>query len=292
MTLVDVQLQKQAEVPRVQSVTGVFIGMVGTLARINVQGSTVDVRCDGWNPPIPGMPVRVEILNGIMRVKGPSETLVPRGTVLASLGGGVEALVEAGGVEYTLPVMAPYVPIPSDVVVIHWSSGHILGEEAAAPVTEAPATVPGGGSGFNNLLIQARSSGKYDTSVPGWWGNGDIRASNNNVGAWFYHGAFSGLAGANISRVEVYLPTPWKAVGVLNFGLHGHPTRPGGNPGIGSTVARAQRSGWLDLPDTWGNLLRDNPNWGIGVTSGAGDNQWPGVPQDGMSGALRFTGIR
>lgn len=293
MNLGDTITRKLAEIPKVSTAVGVFVGLTPEgLARVNVQGSTVDVRLDGWNPPIPGMPVRVETLNGIMRVKGPSQALATRGEVIDVLGGGVSATVLIDGDEYTLPVMAPYSPMVTDTVVVNWQSGHILGEEASAPETSTPDQVPSGGVGFNNLLIQAHSSGKYDDDFLNWYGSGDVRASNNNVGAWFYSGRFASLAGANISRIEIYLPPPWRAVGALFFGLHGHPTRPGGDPGIGSLVSRAQRSGWLDLPDTWGNLLRDNPTWGIGVTSGAGDNQWPGVPQDGLSGALRFTGTR
>ena len=292
MNLSDVVSRRLSDIPRVSTVTGYFVGMVDGLAQVNVQGATVSVRCDGWNPPTPGMPVRVETLNGLMRVTGPSQTLPARGTVVESREGDTRALVDAGGDEYDLPVMAPYVPLPGDVVVLNWQSGHVLGEEAAAPDDQPPPTVGGGSNPFSGLLVQAQSSGKYDFPNGNWWGNGDVRASNNNAGAWFYHGAFTALAGADVSSIELHLPTPWRAVGALFVGLHPHATRPGGAPSIGTLTTVSARSGWVSLPAGWGNFLRDNPNHGIGVTSGAGDNQWPGVPQDGYSGALRFAGTR
>lgn len=287
--MIDPVVRRLAEIPNVSNVVGEFVQMMGSLARVNVQGATVDIRCDGWTPPIPGQPVRVDILNGQMRVTGPSSARSALGVVVEALDSNTRARVTVDGTVWTLPVMAPYVPIPTDQVVIDWQSGFILGEQANVPQDTTPGTIPGAPKPFTDLLVLAQGSGKYQVS---WWGNGDVRASNNNVGAWFYHGAFSVLAGADISRVEVYFPPPWRAVGALFIGLHPHPTRPAGNPGIGSLVSSAQRAGWVTLPAGWGTVLRDNPGWGIGVTSGAGDNQWPGVPQDGMSGALRFAGSR
>lgn len=293
MTFADEVSRKLSQIPRMSSGVGVFVSMVGGLARVNFQGAQVDIRCDGWTPPIAGMPVRVETLDSIMRVVGPSQTLSPRGEVLENLDGGIRARVAVDGGEYVLPVIAPYSPVVTDPVVINWFSGHVLGEEAAAPdPVEPPPVGGGGGSAFTGLLVQARSSGKYDTPNANWWGNGDVRASNNNVGAWFYHGDLAVLAGAELTGISLYLPPPWKAVGALFIAVHPHPTRPAGAPSISSHITAPGRSDWVDLPASWGNFFRDNPNAGIAVTSGAGDNQWPGVPQNPMSGALRFSGVR
>jgi membrane protein implicated in regulation of membrane protease activity len=292
MNPMDALNRKFADTPRVSSVTGVFVAMADGLARVNVQGSTVDVRCDGWAPPVPGMPVRVETVNGAMRVVGPARVLTPRGEVLEALESNTRALVSVDGQSYNLPVMAPYSPLPTDQVVINWESGFILGEQASSVEEEETAPAQPPVTQFSGLLIQARGSGKYDFPNGNWWGSGDVRASNNNAGAWFYHNTLAGLAGANVSTIELYLPPPWRAVGAAFVGLHPHASRPGGAPSIGSTVPLNQRSGWVALPAHWGNFLRDNPSHGIGVTSGAGDNQWAGVPQDALSGALRFAGTR
>lgn len=290
----DVVQRKFAEVSRTRSVTGVFVGMVDGLARVNVQGATVDVRCDGWNPPLPGMPVRVDVTNGQMLVVGPAQTLPGRAEVLEDIDSGTKARVSAGGQEWILPVMAPYVPIPGDRVILNWASeGHVLGEEAAVPEVVVPPEQSPGRVSFENLLIQAGGSGKFDLNYNNWWGS-DVWASNNNVGGWFYLGRFSALAGADITRVEIFLPPPHRAVGAAFIGLHGHAGLPGGNPGITNLIPLPVRSGWVELPTEWGAHLRDNPGHGVGVTSGAGDNRWPGVGQagGGQSGWLRFAGTR
>ena len=281
-----------AAVPRVQSVVGVFVTMVGYLARVNVQGATVEIRCDGWAPPIAGMPVRVETVNGIMRVTGPSQTLPPRGVVVESLEGGTSAVVNAGGTNWTFVVTAPYIPIPAAVVLLNWQGGAIMGELAATPVEpEPPGEIPSSGKSFTDLVIQPTASGKYDTNWNNWWSPPEVWASNNNMGVWVYSGRFNALAGANITRVEIYLPLI-KALGAAYVGLHTHQDIPGGAPSITNLTGLPNRNGWVLLPAEWGNHLRDNPSHGIGVTSGGGDNRWRGVGQDGQSGWLRFAGTR
>lgn len=294
MSLSDVLSQKLADTQRVASVVGIFVTMAGPLARVNVQGATVDLRCDGWYPPIPGMPVRVDTVDAIMRVVGPAQTLPARAVVTASVAGGSRAEVNADGKTYVLPVLAPYSPLVSDVVVINWMSGHILGEEAAAPATTDPGTIPGGGAPFTDLLIQPASSGKYDTSWDNWWGGTEVQASDNNKGIWVYGGRFAALAGANVAALDLCLPSPIVAAGAAYVGLHVYPSIPGGEPSITSLTPLSARAGWVALPASWGNYLRDNPDAGIGVTSGAGNNRWPGVGQAGgsQSGWLRFAGTR
>lgn len=292
MTLDDILLRKLSETPRVQSYVGIFLGMVNGLARLNLQGAAVDVKCDGWVPPIPGMAVRVESLNGVLRVKGPSTPRSALGEVVESLDGDTRARVVVDGEEWVLPVTAPYVPLPTDKVVIDWMAGFVSGEQAAARVDDTPPPAPPKGVGFAGLLVQATDSGRWSTSYGNWFGNSDVWTGTTTQGAWFYGGGFRVLAGANVSTVEIYLPLIQQQNN-LQFGLHGHASK-GGSPGITSTFTHTgPRSGWVRLPDGWGNALRDNPNWGVGVLSpGGGLNQWVGRASDAMSGALRFSGTR
>ena len=102
---------------------------------------------------------------------------------------------------------------------------------------------------------------------------------------------FGALAGANVSRVEIFLPLV-TAVGVCQIGVHTHPDMPSGPPSIGSLIDLPVRGGWVTLPPEWGTWFRDNPTGGIGVHSGAGLNKWRGVGQDSQSGWIRFAGIR
>lgn len=291
MTLSDVISRKFAQASRVSASVGVFLSMVDGLARVNLQGATVDIRCDGWSPPIPGMPVRVEAVDGIMRVVGPSQALPARAEVTASVDGGTRAAVNIEGVDYVLPVLAPYSPLVTDIVVINWMSGHVLGEEAAAPSTVDPGSIGGGSSSFSDFVIQPTSSGKYDTEWNNWWSPPEVWASDNNKGIWAYGGRFTALTGANVAKTEIFLPLITQS-GAAYIGLHGYPAIPGGAPTITSLTALPVRSGWVELPSTWGNYLRDNPDAGIGVTSGAGLNKWRGVGQDGQSGWIRFAGTR
>lgn len=287
---------KLSRTPIVQSTVGVFVEMVSGLARVNLQGSAVDIRCDGWYPPAPGMPVRVEVLNGQMRVAGPSQALPARGVVTAVGGGSTSATVDTGSGVYTLPVLAPYSPLVSDTVVINWMSGHILGQEASAPATSTPETAGGVGSAFTDLLVQPTGSGKYDETYDNWWAPPEVWASNNNKGIWVYGGRFGALAGADVTKSEFHFPRPIRAAGAAYIGLHAYSGIPGGEPSVTDLVAvpADRRSGWFELPGWWGNHLRDNPDAGIGVTSGAGDNRWPGVGQagGGQSGWMRFSGNR
>lgn len=296
MSLADVVTRKLSDVPKVSSTVGIFMTMVGGLARVNLQGASVDIRCDGWTPPIPGMPVRVESLNGAMRVVGPSQALSPRGEVVGSLDGGVRALVRIDGTDHVLPVMAPYVPVLTDIVIVNWQSGHVLGEEAAEPEVEELPPAAGGGSAFTGLLITPTASGKYDTEWANWWAPPEVWASDNNKGIWVYGGRFAALAGANITKTWFHFPPPLRVSGAASIGLHTYDSIPGGNPTITDliTVPPDRRSGWFELPASWGTHLRDNPQCGVGVVSGAGYNRWPGVGQagGGQSGWMRFDGTR
>lgn len=289
----NILLRKLALQTRITTATGVFVGLVDGLARVNVQGATVDLRCDGWYPPLPGMPVRVETVNGVMRVMGPSQTLGPRGTVAAVGSGSTTVTVSVDGVLYSMPVLAGYSPTIGDQVVINWTSGHVLGEEAEPPVVETPVSEPAPSrSSFSRLTVYPRASGKWDYNYSNWWGGSEVWASNNNDGIWVYGGRFSTLKGATITRVEIYLPLITE-LGSCSIGLHSHSSIPAGAPSISSLTVLSDRGGWVRLPTSWGATLRDNPSFGIGVKAPTGGlNKWRGVGQDSQSGVLRFAGSR
>lgn len=290
-TYEDLVNSKLADIARVTTAVGVFVGMDGGLAKVNLQGATVRIRCDGFSPPAPNIPVRVDTVGGIMRVTGPAQALNPRGTVTAVGGGSTTVTVEVGGTSWDLPVLAGYSPMVGEVVVINWQSGHVLGEEASAPEPTTPEDKPEAPTAFSNLLVYPTGSGKYDDDWNNWWGGAEVWASNSNDGIWVYGGRFSTLNGADVAKTEMYLPR-LEERGVAFIGLHGYSGIPSGAPTITDTVALSPRNGWVTLPSSWGNHLRDNPNAGIGVTSGAGFNRWAGAGQHSLSGALRFAGTR
>lgn len=286
----DVVAGKLARVSRVSSAVGEFVEMVGGLAKVNLLGATVDIRCDGFSPPIAGMPVRVETVDGIMRVVGPSRTLSPRGEVTAVGAGSTTVTVDD---TWTLPVLNSYSsPTSGDMVVIDWGTGYVTGEEATEPTPETPNEVAVQPKRFKDLLIKPTASGKYDSNYSNWWGGSEVWASNNNEGIWVYGGRHRALAGADITKVEIYLPLIQQA-GVAKIGYHNYSTIPGGAPTISSLQTLNDRSGWVSLPTSWGNDFRDNTSRGVGVSTdgGSGFNKWYGAGRK-LSGALRFAGTR
>lgn len=293
MTLPEQMVAAVKAIPRVHSFTGTFVRMDGPLAVVNLNDTQIRVRCDGWNPPIQDQFVRLESVDGAVRVVGPAQTAPAEGVVQSVSGSVVTVLI--GSLPYKLRFLDTGAgdPVSGNTVIIDWASGTVLGKAGEAPPIPDPPPAPGGGGApFSDLVIQSVSSGRFDSR---WWGNGDPWASNTNVGAWFYEGAFTALAGvAGFSRVEVFLPLQ-SQLGNASIGIHPHPSQPPGGPGIGSThpLPLGGRNGWVALPNGWGEHLRDNPTHGIGVTApGGGYTRWAGRPSNHLSGALRFAGTR
>lgn len=292
MTFPEQVIAAVKSLPRVNSFTGTFIRMDGLLAVVNLNETQIKVRCDGWNPPIQGQHVRLESIDGAVRVVGPAQTAQAEGVVQSVSGSVVTVLVGETAFKFRF-LESPTPPTSGDTVIIDWASGTVLGKAGVGPPTpEQPPAPGGGGTPFSDLVIQSVTSSRFDTR---WWGNGDLWASNANVGAWFYANAFTALAGVtSFSRVEVFLPLQSQR-GNASIGIHPHPATPAGGPGIGSLVSLplGGRNGWVALPNEWGAHFRDNPSHGVGVTApGGGYTQWVGRPTNHLSGALRFAGTR
>jgi hypothetical protein len=282
----------ERKIPRVDSFAGVFVRMDEGLAVVNVGTETLRLQTEGWYPPLAGMPVRIQAMNGALRVTGPNLALNPRGTVTAVDGEWVTVLVD--GVEHVLRYMGPYMPIETDDVVINWNVPIVLGEESGAPETAQPGTNPGVSQSFTDLVVQATSSGRY---YGGGLRGDDVWASPSNMGGWFYGGGLGALAGANVTRAEIYLPlysdANYGGADQVMIGRHPHPDRPGTPPTLSATVALNPETGWVGLPGDWGNFFRDNPTHGVGVwVPSSGFFKWRGVRDDPFSGALRFAGTR
>lgn len=284
-----------AGVPKVTAKVGTFIEMDGPLAVVTVGSSVLRLPLEGWYPPIPGEPVRIQSVDGNMRVTGPNRALNPRGEISATAPvDPLKAVVTVDGVDYEMSWAGSYTPMTGDVVVINWNVPIILGEESTAPTPTVPDTPTLPSSSFDNLLVQATSSGGY---FGGTLRRDDPWASPSNDGAWFYSGGLSALAGANITRVEIYLPLFYDANygsgDLCQVGRHGNQDRPGTTPSLSALTTLSPESGWVGLPADWGNHFRDNPSNGVGViVPSSGFFRWRGVPSDGMSGALRFAGTR
>lgn len=266
----------------------VFRQMVGVLAEVNIGESTIQIPCDGFYPPQPGMSVRVQWVNGSPSVTGPAKPLSARGKITAP--GSPKASVNIDGVVYSMFVAAGYTAAVGDDVAVNWQfeggfiSGKVAGYEPPKP--PEPVIVPP--RPFGDLVVRAENSGRYQSGA-GWWGN-DPWASESNNGAWVYGNRVrDSLAGASNIVADIYLPLVRELSGG-SLALHDYGSLPGGAPSFHDVWTPPTRSGWVRLPDGWGAFLAAGGR-GVGVVNG-GYTIWLGTASDGMSGALRFSGIR
>lgn len=282
-----VQQQMQA-LTRARSETGVFVRMAGRFAVVNVGRATVPMPCIGFYPPVVGMSVRVDWVNGSPAVTGPVRPLNPLGVITAT--GTPRATVTVDEVTYTLFYRDGYVPTVGDQVEINWATGVIQGKVTGVESPNAPVESGGGSTAFS-VTVRAADSGRYQNS---WWGKGPW-ASKNNDGIWTYGNRVrDAVAGGDVSRLDIYLPLI-SELGNASIGTHPHSSIPAGAPSISSLtpLPLGGRSGWVRLPKSFGDYLAAGGR-GIGVHApgGGGWTQWRGVDQDSLSGALRISGTR
>lgn len=290
MSSAKVVQQQLAQVTRARSETAVFVRMDGRLAVVNIGDATVTVPCVGFYPPVAGMPVRVDWVNGSPAVTGPVTPLSPLGTIAAT--GNPRATVTVDGVTYSLFYRSGYTPVVGDPVEINWATGIIQGKITGVENPETPGESGGGVKPFT-VTVRAGDSGRYQPGS-GWWGN-DVWASSSNSGIWVYGDRIRGaVGGGSITRVDIFLPLI-SEVGAASIGVHSHAWLPGGAPSIGTlaVMPAGQRSGWRRLPTSFGSFLAAGGR-GVGVVApgGAGYTRWRGTAADGLSGALRISGTR
>lgn len=283
---------KLAQQNTVRSETGQFVRMEGRLAVVNIGTSTVTIPCIGVYPPRPGLPVRVEWVNGSPAVKGLVTPQNPFGTISAA--GTPRASVLVDGNTYELYVMEAYSPTVGDPVAVDWDRNLILGKVSGIDTPDVPGESGGGSTPFD-VTVLAAGSGRYQPGS-GWWSN-DPRASTSNQGAWVYGSRISDAVGTGtVTEAYVFLPLR-SQVGLASIGVHDHASIPGGAPYIyPSSLAPLPlngRNGWIALTASVGQYLAAGGR-GLGVLApgGGGDTVWRGTSSDAMSGAVRLIGIR
>lgn len=281
--------QQLQEVTSARSETARFVRMDGRMAVVNVGSATITVPCVGFYPPAVGMAVRVDWVNGLPAVTGPTQPLNPIGAITAI--GTPRAMVTVDGVEYSLYYRDGYTPAVDDMVEVNWATGIIQGkitgvENPDKPEESVPAAAP------FSVIVKASDSNRYDRSYGNWWGN-DPWASNSNDGIWTYQNRVKDAVGSGtVEKAEIYLPLS-QSVGNVSVGVHAHPNIPSGAPSLTSLNALPgnRRSGWQLLPGFGAYLAAGGR--GVGVTApGGGMTVWRGTASDSLSGALRLSGTR
>lgn len=274
-----------------RSETAIFVKMDGRLAMVNIGSSTIAVPCVGFYPPVAGMPVRIDWVNGSPSLTGPVRPLNPLGKITAT--GTPRAAVAVDGVTYNLFYRAGYTPAVGDDVEINWATAVIQGKITGVTTPEVPPEAPPEPQPQPfELVVQAEASGRFNGG--GRWGNSDPWASNTTRGIWTYGNRIrDALAGAStINYMDVYLPLV-SELGNAAIGIHEYGALPTFFPTLtdGLVLAQGQRGGWLRMPN-WSAFLALGQR-GVGVYApGGGQTIWNGVANDSMSGALRFNGTR
>lgn len=279
--------RKFAQQGSVRTETAVFVRMDGRFAVVNIGTSTIPMPCVGFYPPVVGMAVRVDWVNGSPAVTGPVTPLNPLGVISGT--GTPKATATVDAVEYMLFYRDGYTPTVGDQVEINWATGVIQGKVTGTETPESPGE-SGGGSVPFSVTVRASNSGRYQ-SGSGWWGN-DPWASASNDGIWVYGNRVRDAVGSGtVTRIEIYLPLA-QQVGVASVGVHPHSSIPGSGPTITSktNLPIGRRSGWQTLPLSFGTYVASGGR-GIGVADG-GYNIWRGTTSDSLSGALRISGTR
>lgn len=279
-----------AGVTSARSETALFVRMDDRFAVVNIGLSTVTIPCVGFYPPVAGMAVRVDWVNGSPAVTGPVRPLSPLGKITAT--GTPRATVTVDGVAYLLYYRAGYTPTLGDDVEVNWATGIIQGKVTGISNPKPPDESGGSAVPFD-VTVRAADSGRYQ-SGSGWWGRGPW-ASSSNSGAWVYANRVKDAVGSGtVTRAEIYLPLI-SEVGLASIGVHDYWLLPPGAPSIGTAtpLPLGGRSGWVTLPGSFGPYLAAGDR-GIGVFApgGGGYTRWRGVDEDGLSGALRLTGTR
>lgn len=293
MTNADFVARRMAQLTSARFEIGQFVRMEGRLAVVNIGTSTITISCTGAYPPVVGMPVRVEWINGSPTCTGPMRPLKAIGVITAP--GTPRATVAIDGVEYSLFYRDGYTPTVDDQVEINPNTGIIQGKITGSETPDTPGESGGGAGTPFDVPVLAAGSGRYQPGS-GWWSN-DPRASTSNQGAWVYGSRISDAVGAGtVTEAYVFLPLR-SQVGLASIGVHDHASIPGGAPYIypSSLVSLPLngRNGWIALTPSVGQYLAAGSR-GLGVLApgGGGDTVWRGTSSDAMSGAVRIIGIR
>ena len=288
----DLIMARLNRVPDVARTVGIFTSFSGGLANVNIGDRSVALPCVGFTPPTEGMAVQLERRDGQLILTGPAAPLNSLGTLTAT--GSPLATVTIDSVAYLLPYLSSYTPVLNDKVVVDWTAGVIQGKVSTTPTSVAPPAVQNDPAPKPPLdpgtPVLAIDSGQFYIPNGNWPTNGP-RATDTSNGAWFYGSRVRDyLSGSSPTGIAIYLPL-LQQLGIANIGVHAYGSKPRGWTGISLSTAMGARSGWVSLPVSFAEYLRDNVG-GIAVTSGNGLNRWNGVQADAYSGALRFTGTR
>ncbi len=263
----------------------IFVSTDGTTMTVAVNGSFFPAYPATPFRPQVNEPVWVMFVDGVAYMLGPTTPWPGTGTVDSVAGGRATLSTDAGMVTATYNTVDSLAA--GQTVKIYWSDGpHVIGILASAPTPVTPPVNPGTTPTQHVDTFSAVDAGSW-SSGSGWW-QSQVWASDSTIGAWFYGTKIADtLAGATVSRIQIYVDARQVYGSDPNFGTHDYASKPA-TPTISSATAiPVGGSGWFDLPLAFGTYLARTPG-GIGLAHG-GYNKYASLAEDAQSGSLRIT---
>lgn len=284
----DLIQQAIADLPRSESLVGVFVAQVGNIATVDQANRRLQVKSVTQTPVRPGDAVRLEWASGELVMLGPT---VPRAVTGRVAAAGNPATVEypaGSGVTAVLPVMNGVTLTVGDTVFLDWGSAGLVVGRIASPIVppkpNLPPPPPSGGQRTEQFY--ADDSGSYQDGY-GWRMN-DVSSSSRNQGAWWYGSKIRDTIADDAPIISATINLPLiRELGAAPFGRHATESKPSGPVTIFAASTLPGKSGEVAIPLSLIDHLKANPG-GVGFDLG-GYNVWRGTQSDGSSGRLTIT---
>lgn len=283
--------KKVATIPNVSTLTAQYVQTNddGTVLVDFGQGS-VQIYSAGFYTPLPGDFVRTLKVNGFTLMLGP---VVPRPSYgrITATGSTLLTLLLPDSTTAQLPYVPGAFssgPSVNQDVLINWANGGmIIGNVTQVPIPDYLPPVPSGGGSRSFMVdFRATDSGSYGSR----WFTNDVWCSDSNIGAWFYGTLIADTIpdGAAVTSVQIYVNATQGYGSNPTVGTHAYGAKPGGPVGVSNAVAIGAGSGWMVLPNSFGDALKVGSQYGLGTNHG-GYWIYSSRAADANSGLLRIS---
>lgn len=285
----DLVLDNLQDIPNVGAgFIGAFAGAEGALALVDIDGKRLRVPNVGQHWPILGDDVRLLRIDKQFVMLGPTRARATVGRVTAT--GAPRCTVEyppGSGVSQLMGYPKGSTPVVGDVALIDWPSGGtviaLVTQAAGVSAPTDPTPPPAAQTG--RQVFTALDSGQY--AKGGGLQSNDVYASTSTRSLWVYGTKIADTIpdGATITSIAINVSPLRDSGNAPRFGTHALAGMPGTSPTIDNLTSVNKPNGRVELPLSFGNLLKTGAALGIGV-DGAGYAIFRGTQKDGQSGAL------
>jgi hypothetical protein len=263
-----------------------FVSATSTGCLVDIQGNRVPATTATAFLPEVGEIVWLWAIDDRFFIIGPAATKPDQGTV-QSAASGLVTLTTSLGTTVTCPYEGP-APAAGQVMKLLWHNGAFAFLMSTSPSPVAPPPAPSTGATTHQDQFNTIDAGSYGSR----WFTSQIWGSDHNLGAWFYGSKISDTipSSAVIQRVQLWVPPGSQISGSApNFAVHPHQTKPASAPALSTVAAVGITGGYVDLPVSVGNALKNGGgSYGVGLNHG-GYNILLSRDQDPATGQLIIT---